>query len=111
MSRIDGFVAIELLYCDTLDRIFQLPHEQGAVVSCLGQHQRDLNGLCRKEIFRLAEMQSNDYHLDRALYYACREDRERLCGQVPSGNGRVYRCLYEKKLNSMMTPAVRCSSE
>lgn len=51
-------------------------------------------------------MQSDDFHLDRALYYACREDRDRLCGQVPSGNGRVYRCLYEKKFDTMMTPAV-----
>ena len=51
-------------------------------------------------------MQSDDYHLDRALYYACRDDRERLCGQVPSGNGRVYRCLYDQKFNNMMTSAV-----
>jgi Golgi apparatus protein 1 len=51
-------------------------------------------------------MQSNDYHLDRALFYACREDRERLCPQVSSGNGQVYRCLYEQKFNAMMSPAV-----
>jgi Golgi apparatus protein 1 len=51
-------------------------------------------------------MQSDDYHLDRALYYACRDDRERLCSQVSSGNGRVYRCLYEQKFNNMMSPAV-----
>lgn len=51
-------------------------------------------------------MQSDDYHLDRALYYACREDRDRLCAQVTSGNGRVYRCLYEKKFDSMMSAAV-----
>jgi Golgi apparatus protein 1 len=51
-------------------------------------------------------MQSDDYHLDRALYYACRADRERLCSQVSSGNGRVYRCLYEQKFNTMMSPAV-----
>ena len=51
-------------------------------------------------------MQSDDYHLDRALYYACRDDRERLCSQVPSGNGRVYRCLYDQKFNAMMSAAV-----
>ena len=51
-------------------------------------------------------MQSDDYHLDRALYYACRSDRERLCSQVPSGNGRVYRCLYDQKFNNMMSEAV-----
>jgi Golgi apparatus protein 1 len=51
-------------------------------------------------------MQSQDYHLDRALFYACRDDRERLCSQVSSGNGQVYRCLYEQKFNVMMSPAV-----
>ena len=51
-------------------------------------------------------MQSNDYQLDRALYYACREDRERFCSSVISGDGRIYRCLYEQKFNNMMSPAV-----
>jgi Golgi apparatus protein 1 len=51
-------------------------------------------------------MQSDDYHLDRALYYACRDDRERLCSQVASGNGRVYRCLYEQNFNNMMSVSV-----
>ena len=48
-------------------------------------------------------MQSDDYHLDRALYFACRDDRERFCSQVLSGSGRVFRCLYEHKLNVMMS--------
>ncbi|CAF4429779.1 unnamed protein product, partial [Adineta steineri] len=52
-------------------------------------------------------MQSDDYHLDRALSYACRDDRERLCSQVQSGNGRVYRCLYEQKFNTMLSSACR----
>jgi len=51
-------------------------------------------------------MQSDDFQLDRALYTACRDDRQRLCPQVASGNGQVYRCLYEQKFNSMMSPAV-----
>jgi Golgi apparatus protein 1 len=51
-------------------------------------------------------MQSNDYHLDRALYYACRDDRDRLCSKVASGNGQVYRCLYDQKFNTMMSAAV-----
>ena len=52
-------------------------------------------------------MQSNDYQLDRAFYYACRDDRERLCGMVAAGNGRVYRCLYSQVKNSLMSGAVR----
>lgn len=54
----------------------------------------------------MTEMQSNDYHLDRALYAACREDRGRLCATITPGNGRVYRCLYEQKFNSLMSAAV-----
>ncbi|CAF3848511.1 unnamed protein product [Rotaria sp. Silwood1] len=99
---------IKKLECGRLDDDNQaLPHEQGAVISCLSQKHNQLNEKCRKEIFRLAEMQSDDYHLDRALFYACRDDRERLCGQVSSGNGRVYRCLYDQKFNNMMSPACR----
>ena len=54
----------------------------------------------------MVEMQSNDYHLDRSLYAACREDRLRLCATVTAGNGRVYRCLYEQKFNSLMSTPV-----
>lgn len=61
---------------------------------------------CSKEITRMVEMQSNDYHLDRSLYAACREDRLRLCATVTAGNGRVYRCLYEQKFNSLMSTPV-----
>jgi Golgi apparatus protein 1 len=76
------------------------------VISCLSKNHNTLSKICLKHISRLAEMQSDDYHLDRALYYACRDDRERLCSQVASGNGRVYRCLYEQKFNNMMSSVV-----
>ncbi|CAF3899565.1 unnamed protein product, partial [Rotaria sordida] len=99
---------IKNLECGRLDDENEaIPHEPGAVVSCLSQKYTKLSSHCRKEIFRLAEMQSDDYHLDRALYYACRDDRERLCAQVSSGNGRVYRYLYDQKFNSMMSSACR----
>ncbi|CAF3536870.1 unnamed protein product [Rotaria socialis] len=84
-----------------------LPHNQGAVIACLSRNNDGLSKPCLKHISRLHEMQSNDYHLDRALYYACRDDRERLCTQVSSGNGRVYRCLYDNKFNTMMSADCR----
>jgi Golgi apparatus protein 1 len=87
--------------------LFQLQHEQGGVVSCLTKSHNKLSKLCRKEILHLAEMQSDDYHLDRALYYACRGDRDRLCPNIISGNGRIYRCLYDQKFNTMLSPDVR----
>lgn len=32
--------------------------------------------VCQHEIMRIAELQTEDFHLDRPLYFACREDRE-----------------------------------
>lgn len=59
----------------------------GATVECLIQKlteaarkQKDamqmLDTECRHEILRIAELQSEDFHLDRPLFFACREDRE-----------------------------------
>lgn len=75
-------------------------------MSCLSSKHQLLSSVCLKHISRLAEMQSDDFQLDRALYTACRADRERFCPRVPTGNGRVYRCLYEQKFNNMMSKAV-----
>lgn len=38
--------------------------------------------LCKKAILRVAELSSDDFHLDRHLYFACRDDRERFCENV-----------------------------
>lgn len=37
---------------------------------------------CKKAILRVAELSSDDFHLDRHLYFACRDDRERFCENV-----------------------------
>lgn len=39
---------------------------------------------CKKAILRVAELSSDDFHLDRHLYFACRDDRERFCENVSS---------------------------
>lgn len=31
---------------------------------------------------RVAELSSDDFHLDRYLYFSCRDDRERFCENV-----------------------------
>ena len=33
--------------------------------------------------------------MDRALFFACKDDREGFCGKVQSGKGRVYQCLMD----------------
>jgi len=54
----------------------------------------------------VAELQSDDYHNDRQLFYACRDDREVLCPHIKSGDGRVYRCLYRHKFERKMSDDV-----
>uniref|UniRef100_A0A8C2RDD5 Golgi apparatus protein 1 n=1 Tax=Capra hircus TaxID=9925 RepID=A0A8C2RDD5_CAPHI len=76
-------------------------HSQGEVVSCLEKglvkeaEERDpkvqVSELCKKAILRVAELSSDDFHLDRHLYFACRDDRERFCENTQAGEGRVYK--------------------
>ncbi|KAL2762146.1 Golgi apparatus protein 1 isoform 2 precursor, partial [Daubentonia madagascariensis] len=64
-------------------------HSQGEVVSCLEKglvkeaEEREpkiqVSEPCKKAILRVAELSSDDFHLDRHLYFACRDDRERFC--------------------------------
>ncbi len=72
------------------------PTQQGRTIECLSERVTDLESPCRKQILRIAELQSDDFTLDRSLYFACRDDRERLCDRVPSGQGRVIKvCEYD----------------
>ena len=82
-------------------------HTQGSTLECLEDNEANLTELCRHRVMRAAELQSEDYHLNRALYFACRDDRERLCGTVQSGKGKVYSCLMKKKFDPKMSQEVR----
>ncbi len=62
-----------------------------------------LKNECRKEIFRIAELQSDDFHLDRPLFFACKEDREKFCEKIVSGKGNVYKCLMKNKFQAEMS--------
>ena len=71
--------------------------------------------VCAGQVLRVAELQAEDYHMDRPLYFACREDRERFCATIVSGNGKVYQCLLQHKMDKEMSKkvcgasaAVRC---
>lgn len=67
-------------------------HSQGEVIACLekglvreAEEQPGAHAIkedCKKSIMRVAELSSDDFHLDRYLYFACREDRERFCENV-----------------------------
>lgn len=52
-------------------------HSQGSTIECLSKNVGVLDKDCKHEILRVAELQADDYHEDRQLFFACREDRER----------------------------------
>ena len=67
-------------------------HSQGEVIACLEKGlvteaeqaagQTGIKEECKKAIMRVAELSSDDFHLDRHLYFACRDDREHFCENV-----------------------------
>ncbi|XP_067931662.1 Golgi apparatus protein 1-like isoform X2 [Watersipora subatra] len=78
-------------------------HNQGRVIECL--IKKDMSALtkdCKHQILRVSELQADDYHLDRPLFFACRADREKHCKVVHSGNGKVYKCLMEKQQEGVL---------
>ncbi|XP_028417927.1 Golgi apparatus protein 1-like [Dendronephthya gigantea] len=82
-------------------------HTQGSTLECLEDNEGNLTDSCRHKVLRVAELQSKDYHMNRALYFACRNDRERFCANVEAGNGRVYACLMKKKFHAEMSNECR----
>uniref|UniRef100_A0A7E4VEA0 Golgi apparatus protein 1 n=1 Tax=Panagrellus redivivus TaxID=6233 RepID=A0A7E4VEA0_PANRE len=100
---------------DSLHKNARVAHSQGATLECLidkfvnvpkGQEElvKSVSNDCRHEVMRIAELQSEDFHLDRPLYFACREDRERFCQEVQAGEGKVFQCLMEHREDKLMNP-------
>ncbi|XP_074644298.1 Golgi apparatus protein 1-like isoform X2 [Tubulanus polymorphus] len=79
------------------------PHSQGSTIKCLSGKISSANEKCKQAILRIAELQGDDFHLDRPLFYACRDDRERFCSRVKSGGGEVYKCLSKHKFDREMS--------
>lgn len=85
---------VQQLECGTLTKTSahqgaRYPHSQGSTLECLidkmvnvpkdpakAEVVKNMNKECRQEVMRLAELQAEDFHIDRPLYFACREDRE-----------------------------------
>ncbi|XP_026167107.1 Golgi apparatus protein 1 isoform X4 [Mastacembelus armatus] len=108
---------INALRCGSVSTGEKDIHSQGEVIACLekglvreaeeqlGAHVIKDN--CKKAIMRVAELSSDDFHLDRFLYFACREDRERFCENTLAGEGRVYKCLFNHKFEEVMSERCR----
>uniref|UniRef100_A0A8C0YPZ9 Golgi apparatus protein 1 n=1 Tax=Cyprinus carpio carpio TaxID=630221 RepID=A0A8C0YPZ9_CYPCA len=81
-------VALEVCTSTMLEDL----HSQGEVIACLERalvreaEQKDkahqIKDECKKAIMRVAELSADDFHLDRYLYFSCRDDRERFCEHV-----------------------------
>lgn len=44
--------------------------------------------------------------MDRAIFYACQDARERFCKNTQAGDGRIYKCLMEYKMEDAMAEDV-----
>uniref|UniRef100_A0A8C0WCG6 Golgi apparatus protein 1 n=1 Tax=Castor canadensis TaxID=51338 RepID=A0A8C0WCG6_CASCN len=108
---------INILKCGSIRLGEKDAHSQGEVVSCLEkglvkeaeekEPKIQVSELCKKAILRVAELSSDDFHLDRHLYFACRDDRERFCENTQAGEGRVYKCLFNHKFEESMSEKCR----
>ncbi|XP_075694379.1 Golgi apparatus protein 1 [Rhinoderma darwinii] len=108
---------INTLKCGSIRPADKDPHSQGEVVACLEkaivkeaeetESQSRISDKCKQSILRVAELSSDDFHLDRHLYFACRDDRERFCETVQAGEGRVYKCLFNHKFEESMSERCR----
>ncbi|GIY71110.1 golgi apparatus protein 1 [Caerostris extrusa] len=98
---------IDRFQCGRLEMDSEDPHSQGETIECLSKQTEKLTPQCRHEILRIAELQGDDFHLDRPLFFACREDRERFCEKIDAGEGRVYRCLMRHKMERDMSQECR----
>ncbi|OCT84657.1 hypothetical protein XELAEV_18022811mg [Xenopus laevis] len=108
---------IDTLKCGSIRPGEKDPHSQGEVVSCLEKGiiketedvnpQMHISDKCKQAILRVAELSSDDFHLDRHLYFSCRDDRERFCETVQAGEGRVYKCLFNHKFEESMSERCR----
>ncbi|CAG12492.1 unnamed protein product, partial [Tetraodon nigroviridis] len=107
---------INNLRCGSINVGHKDVHSQGEVISCLekalvkeAEQQdpgRSIKEECQKAILRVAELSSDDFHLDRHLYFSCRDDRERFCQNVQAGEGKVYKCLFNHKFEEAMSEKV-----
>ncbi|XP_065064427.1 Golgi apparatus protein 1-like [Rhopilema esculentum] len=83
------------------------PHTQAEVIECLEDNIINVSEKCQIEIKKVAELSSDDYHMDRAIFYACQDARTRFCSTVQAGDGRIYKCLMKHKMEETMAEDCR----
>jgi len=85
------------------------PHTQGKTIACLEEKIDKVDEQCKKEIFQIAELQSESVALDKVLMQACREDMTRFCAPLMEDpkQEQVYDCLMINKMKPGMTEECR----
>lgn len=63
---------------------------------------------CKKEVFRLSELQSSSIKLDALLFIDCANDYSRYCSTFTTGTGRVIPCLMRKFLTDPSSIEKKC---
>lgn len=67
---------------------------RGHLLECL---QSNIDKLSPKQclplVYKLSEWQADNIKFDHSLHMACLKDKEKLCFDIPTGNGLVYNCL------------------
>ena len=48
----------------------------------LANDTKALSDKCLHEMIRISELSAEDYHLDRYIYFRCKQDRETFCADV-----------------------------
>lgn len=68
---------------------------QSSTIICLQNHLNELQETCRKETYKLSEIQADNIRLDQQLYLDCAQDHMRYCQQFTPGSGRLFSCLLQ----------------
>lgn len=66
---------------------------EGAVLACLRQKRSKLSKPCQSKVLKAMVSAAMDFRADPQLAQKCSDDANRLCEDVPYGQGRVQGCL------------------
>lgn len=64
-------------------------------VTCLQNNILNVKDDCKREVFYLSELQSENIKLDVQLYADCSDDYIRYCSNYGPGSGRLFSCLMQ----------------
>lgn len=77
----------------------------GRIITCLQQHESALSGACRESLEKGKKRAAQAKERYEEFAEACKDDAPKVCKGVQPGEGRVLRCLVEKK--DQLSPACR----